>query len=218
MILATDKTTLAYRCPHCGATVFSLVGIFSLTGDMVKLRCSCGESEATVTYTTDRKVRLAIPCIACPKPHHYTLGQTTFWNREGDVFRLSCPYTGIDICFIGEKDKVSAAVDKANDELLELMKSAGMEDISRMRDEEEEDDLVSENPLLHDVVFFALKDLEADDAIHCLCQGEKGEYTYRMHHGKVTVECEKCHGMATFPMTGVNSADEFLEMTSITLE
>lgn len=219
MILSANETTLAYRCPHCGATVFSLVGVFALSGDMLKLRCSCGKSETIITYTPDKKIRLAVPCIACPKPHYYTLGQNSFFTRSNDVFRLPCPYAGIDICFIGKKEDVMTAVDKANDELLELMKSAGMEDISRMRgDEAEEDELLSENPLLDDVVFYVLKDLEAENAIHCNCKDEKGEYTYRMHHGRVTVECEKCHAMATLPMAGVNSADSFLEITSLTLE
>ena len=67
-----------------------------------------------------------------------------------------------------------------------------------------------------------LKDLEAEGAIHCNCNSdgkeETGEYTYRMHHGRVTVECEKCGAMATLPMAGVNSADSFLELTSLTLE
>ena len=70
MKLPVKETTLAYRCPHCGATVFSLVGIFALSGDMLKLKCSCGKSETVVTYTSDRKLRLAVPCIACPKPHY----------------------------------------------------------------------------------------------------------------------------------------------------
>ena len=222
MKLSPNETTLAYRCPHCGATVFSLVGIFSLSGDMLKLRCSCKQSETVITYTGDKKLRLAIPCIACPKPHYYTLGQNSFFSRDNGVFRLPCPYTGIDICFIGGKDAVMEAVEKADEELLALMKSSGMEDISRMRGEEEEDELLSENPLLDDVVFFTLKDLEAEGAIHCHCNSdgkeETGEYTYRMHHGRVTVECEKCGAMATLPMAGVNSADSFLELTSLTLE
>lgn len=218
MLIEQKKTTLAYRCPHCGATVFSLVGIFALSGDMLKLRCSCGQSETVITYTSDKKLRLSVPCIACPRPHHYTLGQTTFFTRDAGVFRLPCPYTGIDTCFVGSKDAVMSAVERSNEELVRLMKESGMNDISAMRTEEEDDELKSENPLLEDVVFFTLKDLEADDAIHCHCQNEKGDYTYRLHHGRVTVECTKCGAMATLPMTGLNAADDFLALTSLTLE
>ena len=218
MKLAPNETTFAYRCPHCGATVFSLVGIFALSGDMLKLRCSCGKSETILHNTADKKIRLTIPCIACPKPHYFTLGQNSFFARENGVFRLPCPYTGIDIAFIGTKEAVAEAVEKADEELLALMKESGMQDISQMRGEEEDDELLSENPLLNDVVFFTLKDLEAEGAIHCNCKDEPGEYTYRLHHGRVTVECEKCSAMVTLPMSGINSADSFLALDSLTLE
>ena len=105
MKLSPQETTFAYRCPHCGATVFSLIGIFALSGDMLKLRCSCGKSETIMNYTSDKKIRITVPCIACPKPHYFTLGQNSFFARESGVFRLPCPYTGIDIAFIGKKEK-----------------------------------------------------------------------------------------------------------------
>ncbi|MBQ7365447.1 MAG: hypothetical protein IJW46_07595 [Clostridia bacterium] len=220
MKLSPKETTLAYRCPHCGATVFSIVGIFALSGDMLKLRCSCGKSETVLTYTSDRKLRLSVPCIACPKPHYFTLGQNTFFSREEGVFRLPCSYTGIDVCFIGKQEAVMAAVEESNEALLKLLSDAGMEDIARMRGEEEEDDLRSENPLLDDVVQYTLRALESDEAIHCHCteQGEKGAYAYRIHHGRVTVECEKCGAMAVHPMAGVNSADDFLALTELKLD
>ncbi len=220
MQLSPKETTLAYRCPHCGATVFSLVGIFSLSGDMVKLRCSCGKSEAVITYTSDRKLRLTVPCIACPKPHYYTIGQNTFFARDEGVFRLPCPYTSIDVCFIGKQEAVSAAVEASNEELLKLLQDSGMEDISKMRGEEDDDELRSENPLLDDVIQFTLNDLIADNAIHCHCEekSERGAYAYRIHHGRVTVECEKCGAIALFPMTGINSADDFLSLTEINLD
>jgi len=57
MVLNPKETTLAYRCPHCGAGVMSIVGLFTLTADMLKLKCDCGKSELTVVYS-DGKVRL----------------------------------------------------------------------------------------------------------------------------------------------------------------
>ena len=220
MKLPVKETTLAYRCPHCGATVFSLVGIFALSGDMLKLKCSCGKSETVVTYTSDRKLRLAVPCIACPKPHYYTLGQNTFFAREEGVFRLPCPYTSIDVAFIGQKEAVSAAVEASNAELLKLLQDSGMEDVSKMRGEEDDDELRSENPILDDVVQYTLAALADEDAIHCHCneQNERGRYSYRIHHGRVSIECEKCGAIALLPMAGVNSAEDFLSLTELNLE
>ncbi len=219
MLIRNKETTFAYRCPHCGATVFSLVGVFSLSGDMLKLKCSCKASETVITYTSEKKIRLAIPCIACPKPHNFVIGQNSFFSRDDGVLRLSCPYTGIDIAFIGEKDAVLSAVEKSNEELVALMKESGLDDISKMRGEEaEEDELLSENPLIEDVVFYMLKEFEAENAIHCNCEDGHGNYTYRLHHGRVTISCLNCGAMKVLPMSGVNSADSFLELDSLELE
>lgn len=219
MLIESKETTLAYRCPECGATVFSLVGIFSLSGDMMKLRCRCGKSETVITYTPDRKLRLCIPCIACPKPHHFVLGQNHFFTKEEGVFRLPCPYTGIDICFIGQQQDVLDAVEKSNEELLALLKQSGMKDLSQMRKAPEEDELKSENPILDDVCAYMIRELEDEEAIHCRCpEGEKGDYSYRIHHGRVTISCTKCKAMALLPMTGVDAAQQFLEITHLNLE
>ena len=73
MVLDIKQTTVAYRCSHCGAGVMSMVGVFSLSGEMFKLKCSCGESEMTMVRTSDGKIRFSVPCFLCPKPHTYTV-------------------------------------------------------------------------------------------------------------------------------------------------
>ena len=60
MVLDLKQTTVAYRCPHCGAGVMSAVGLFSLSADMVKLKCTCGKSEMTIVYSKDGKPYLSV--------------------------------------------------------------------------------------------------------------------------------------------------------------
>ena len=48
MVLEKKQTTIAYRCPTCGAGIMSAVDIFALSAPMVKLKCSCGCSEMTI--------------------------------------------------------------------------------------------------------------------------------------------------------------------------
>ena len=88
MILDAKNTSVAYRCPHCGAGVVSVVGVFSLTGDMMKLKCSCGKSEMVLSRQDDR-ISLQVPCVLCPKPHSFTVSQNVFFSN--DLFRLPCP-------------------------------------------------------------------------------------------------------------------------------
>ena len=54
MVLDAKNTTLAYRCPKCGAAVMSGINIFSLTADMLKLKCSCGESDMTIVNSKEQ--------------------------------------------------------------------------------------------------------------------------------------------------------------------
>ena len=88
MILNQKQTTIAYRCPHCGATVISLVGVFALTADMLRMKCPCGESELSVVYTKDKKIRLTVPCFLCPTPHNFMVSASLFFSS--DILLFPC--------------------------------------------------------------------------------------------------------------------------------
>lgn len=90
MILDEKKTTVAYRCPGCGAMVRSMIGAFTLSADMMRLKCPCGESDITIVYTPDKKLRLNVPCFFCPKPHQFP--------REPEyVFRAGAFYAAVRV-------------------------------------------------------------------------------------------------------------------------
>ena len=82
MVLDKKETTVAYRCPVCGASVMSMIGIFALTADLIKLKCPCGESELELVYTRDKKIRLNVPCLFCPTPHSYIISSQMFFERN----------------------------------------------------------------------------------------------------------------------------------------
>ena len=93
----------------------SIVGVFSLSGDHFKLKCpACHQSEMTITYSKDSKIRLSVPCTICPRPHTFVLSENSFYDK--DVFALACQYTGLDICFIGKEDAVRAALEKSGED------------------------------------------------------------------------------------------------------
>ena len=86
MILDSRETTVAYRCPHCGQTTVSVVGVFALSGDLIRLKCGCKKSELQISYTSDRKIRITTPCLVCRKPHTFVLGAGTFREPRPDLF------------------------------------------------------------------------------------------------------------------------------------
>ena len=138
MILDSRETTVAYRCPHCGQTTVSVVGVFALSGDLIRLKCGCKKSELQISYTSDRKIRITTPCLVCQKPHTFVLGAGTFFADR--VLTYSCPMTGLELCFIGKKDEVLAAASEADRHLLELMDEAGLENLDEIKSPESEDD------------------------------------------------------------------------------
>jgi hypothetical protein len=111
MVLKNTESTIAYRCPHCGSGILAMVGVFALSGDMIKLKCDCGHSELLIQKCGDGKIRLTVPCMFCPKPHQYVLSHAAFFDQS--IYSIPCGMTGVDICFIGHKDEVLEALRKS---------------------------------------------------------------------------------------------------------
>ena len=153
MVLESKQTTVAYRCPHCGAGVLSAVGLFSLSADMVKLKCDCGHSEMTVVQCRDGKVRLTVPCIFCPNPHVFTVSRSLFYGKE--LFVLPCPYSDVNICIIGEINRVKAELARTELELLDIMEENGISDFSVLHQDEQS---VLTDPQIFDIVMFVVEE------------------------------------------------------------
>ena len=158
MVLDKKETTVAYRCPVCGASVMSMIGIFALTADLIKLKCPCGESELELVYTRDKKIRLNVPCLFCPTPHSYIISSQMFFER--DLFTIPCNYSGIDICFIGRQDKVQEAMKKSEKELLEMLGDHDFESLADVRGK----NLELTDPQLLDIVMYVDRELAAEGA------------------------------------------------------
>lgn len=215
MILTSKETTIAYRCPVCGTGVISLVGLFALSGDLIKLKCSAGCSELSVVRTKDHKIRITVPCFICPKPHVYTVSETLFFER--DFFSFSCTYSGIDIAFIGQKEKVMDALAESEKELLELLAEAGLDDFNSFRLQNEEDAPFTD-PEIEDIVRFVLADLDEEGKIHCSCGKDGGPYTFEFTNEGVVVACESCGNSLLVPMEDLAAARRFLTCDELRLK
>ena len=153
MILDKKETTVAYRCPDCGSIVMSLVGIFTLTADMIRLKCPCGGSEMEIIYTKDKKVRLNVPCFLCPSPHSYLISSQMFFDR--DIFALPCSYSGFDICFIGKQSEVEAKTKESEKELLEMLGDTDFSELEKTRGK----NIELSDPQILDIVMYVIHEL-----------------------------------------------------------
>lgn len=213
MVLEPKQTTVAYRCPSCGAGVMSAVGLFNLNADMVKLKCDCGGSEMTVVMGSDKKVRFTVPCILCPNPHSFTVSSSIFFNK--DLFVLPCPYSDINIAMMGEVNHVKAELSRTELELLDLLEKSGLSDFNSLHGDEQE----LSDPQVFDIIKYVITELDEEGKIYCRCgKDEEKEYDAEVLPEAVKITCKKCGASKTIPTNSLIAANEFLNIDSLELE
>ena len=215
MILNSRETCIAYRCPYCGSGVKSMVGVFSLSGAMKKLKCDCGSSELIIQHTGDDKMRVTVPCLLCGSTHTFQVSSKLFYNKE--LFTYSCPYTAMDLVFLGSEKAVSAALDRSEKELLDMLHEMGLDDLDRLHGEidrlDEEDERVLDASL-YDMVMFTIRDLIEGGDVSCCC--DDGDVAVSDDHVKVF--CRSCGAAKDIPTDSEITARAFLETTHLKLE
>ncbi len=215
MVLNSKQTTVAYRCPHCGAGVMSFVDPFVLSADMIKLKCDCGKSEMSVVYSNDGKVRLTVPCILCPKPHSFTVNSSVFFDKE--LFLLPCPYADINIAMTGEINNVKAELARSELELLQMLEKSGLESFEALRGENEKE--LFSDPQIFDIIMFVINDLDAEGKIYCKCENEgEGDFEVEVLDDGIKVSCKRCGASRVIPTDGLLAATAFLNADCLYLE
>lgn len=226
MILNEKRTTVAYRCPHCGSGVLSAVGLFNLSADLVKLKCSCGKSHMEIYYNRDNTVRLRVPCMLCSAPHNFTVTTGVFFSDE--LFVLPCPYSDINICFTGEMNLVKAELARTELMLMDLLEEHGISDFSALHGDEE----TLSDPQIRDIVLFVINDMDEEGKIYCRChpadtsapaqeeasQPTRGCYEAEITKDGILVTCRECGASRLIPTDSSLSAHAFLNSDSLYLE
>ena len=215
MVIEPKQRNIAYRCPECGTAVLGLVGKFALKANLLRLKCSCENSEALdITVASDKKLRLSVPCLFCKQNHSFTVSESLFFDR--DKFLLNCPYSGMDIAFIGTEDEITGELERTKTEIERLMASLGAEELSDIQPEDMHEDEILPDPAVYDTLKFLVRDLEDEGKVICPC-GE-GSYELRFCEGGVQVYCEKCGATYTFKAMTPTIAEEYLGMDEIRLK
>ena len=210
----TDRK-IAYRCPECGTTTFGLVGKFALAANMLRLKCDCEKgSNLDISISNDDKIKLSVPCLYCKQNHNYTVTKAIFFDR--DIFNLSCPYSGMDIAFIGENDKLTEELKRTGKELDELLQNLDAEDIDEIQPQDMNDDEILPDPAVYDTIRFIVKDLEDEGKIDCPCHN--GAYDLRFTDTGIQVYCTECGATYDFKAATPAMSEEYLGIDEITLK
>lgn len=212
MILDKKETVIAYRCPKCGKTVMSVIGVFSLSGDLIKLKCDCGESELSIAYTKDNKINLRLPCLFCGGDHSFNVGKDSFFEKG--IMQLNCHYTGLEIVFLGQRDKVFEAIKQSDEQIVQIF---GDYDPSSLKTKVDEDDAKKIDAGTFDIVNFMLKELEEDGKIKCRCD-KRGVYGFEFDKDGVMISCGVCGAKKHFNLESVQRAEDFINTDVLILE
>ncbi len=223
MVINQLQSTIGYRCPVCGTGILSMVGVFALSGDMIKLKCDCGKSELTISYTRDKKVRLSVPCLFCPNPHTFVLSSGKFFEKE--LFCIPCALAGLDICFIGDKDHVLAAMNRTEEKIMGMLRDAGMDTLDTLRElSGDENDFSAQaaetnftDNHMNDLVSFVVRELLEENAVHCRC-ANGGKYEVIDEDGDVLVRCSRCGAKRKISCSQTLAANALLEADVLILE
>jgi hypothetical protein len=226
MVIDSKQTTVAYRCPECGSGVISIVGLFNLSADMIKLKCTCGKSDMQIVYRKEEKqMRVTVPCILCNKPHTYNVSSSMFFSKE--IFLLPCPYSDINIGFVGEPNKVKAELARTELELLDLLEENGISDFKSLHGDE--NDLA--DPQVLEVVSYVVGELDAEGKIYCkcypegreplpdgVCDREDSDFEIEMTENGIMVRCAVCGAKREILTDSMLTAHAFLNSDYLKLE
>ncbi len=215
MVITPKQRQIAYRCPECGNAIFGLIGKFALKANLLRIKCDCDKSSVLdISNTNDGKIRLSVPCLFCKQNHSYVVSESIFFDR--DKFLLNCPYTGMDIAFIGDEQTIIGELDRTGKELDRLLADLEAQELSDIQPQDMNDDEILPDPAVYDTVRFIVKDLEAEGKVDCPCHD--GKYELRFCDEGVQVYCERCGATYTFHATTPSVTEEYLALDHITLK
>lgn len=215
MTRTPKQRQIAYRCPECGEAIFGFIGRFAKEANLLRLRCNCDKSSVLdISNTNDGKIKLSVPCLFCKQNHIYTVSEGIFFDR--DKFLVSCPYSGMDIAFIGEEKSVLTELERTQGEIERLLAGMEADELSDIQPQDMNDDEILPDPAVYDTIRFVVKELEAEGEVHCPCHS--GKYELRFCDEGIQVYCEECGASYTFAAASPTIAEEYLDVKSITLK
>lgn len=123
-MLIDASVTIAYKCTFCGSFKFLNISLFTfLYNKSCSLSCHCKKSWIAIKREGENKYLFSIPCIGCGREHAYLLKRKMILS--GQTQTITCPDTGMQICFIGRDEVVRRKIDNLEKELDELMDTYG---------------------------------------------------------------------------------------------
>ena len=172
-----DQTrTVGYICPVCGQAVIVRRTAFQLAAGNSALPCPCGKSELRFTQLGDR-CEVTVPCLLCARDHTAVCSTGALLRQT--LLALSCPASGLGVCFIGEE----APVFRAMEQLEQAVDKLRLDEQSGTRGAFLNEAVMGE-------VLSELRDIAARKGVRCGCGST--DYGVKVGFSSVDVVCARC--------------------------
>ena len=178
-MLIQTLNVVALRCPDCGKIKYHTLSFFSFSEKKpVRFNCDCGAQLLSIT-TKDRKVfYLQLDCLMCETKHLYHYLFKDLWSAE--VLPLFCDETGLEVGFIGPRQKVRKSIAQQERSLREMAEDLGFSDYFA-------------NPEVMYDILDDLHKLASDGKLSCECGNMDVEV--EVFADRVELRCPTCEAL-----------------------
>ena len=196
-----EKRAIGYICPVCGQAVIASRTAFQLAAGDTALPCPCGKSELQFRQLGDR-CEITVPCLFCAKDHRAVCANGALLRKE--LLALSCPASGLGVCYIGREGRVFRAMEK--------LEAA----VDKLRQDDRAD---SRGAFLNEAVMAEvlgeLKDIAARGGVRCGCGSP--DYGVKVGYSSVDLVCARCGAALRLPAAGPDDLDDLCARDSLTI-
>lgn len=175
-MLLTTVTTLAIRCPECGALEFHSLSRFGLSGQgNIQVSCSCGAFLLSIVRKRQRGYWLMSPCVICETKHLKEISGARLWS--GEVVYLTCPDSGLELGFVGRNEEVKKLAQTLDTGLETLMDEIGYDEYFN-------------NPDVMHQVMHCLQEIADNGGLFCQCGNQRIEVDVFLD--RLELHCKEC--------------------------
>lgn len=189
-MLQETMRTIGFFCPSCRQAVLVDRSAFQLLASKSKIDCPCGASALHVELQND-KVRLTTPCLFCEENHTVSCSAHAFLQEKTIAF--SCGVSGLDCCYVGEREAVYAAMSRLQETVDGLESEAASSGIFL-------------NEMVMQEILEELRDIGERDGISCTCGSR--QFALEVNYSSVELSCSACGATLKIPATTLSDIDD----------
>ncbi|AEG61914.1 hypothetical protein [Desulforamulus ruminis] len=175
-MLLNTVTTLAIRCPECGALEFHNLSRFAFSGRRsLQVTCSCGAFLLGIVRKKSHSYWLQIPCVVCESKHLKEISGVRLWS--GEPFDFICPDSGLELGFIGRAEEVKDLAQTLDTGLEALIDEIGYDEYFN-------------NPEVMHQVMQCLQEIADNGGLFCQCGNSRIEVEVFLD--RLELHCKEC--------------------------